>query len=116
VFVVNFKEREETPVDMAGCTDVYMRWLVGRRTGAKTYAMRHFEIKPGGQIPLHSHPEEHQIFVLDGAAQVIGGEQEQIAKKDDIVFVPSDLPHGYDNTKGTKSFRFICVIPLLNKE
>ena len=116
MYVINFKEREETPVDMVESKDVYMRWLVGRRTGAKTYAMRHFEIKAGGMIPLHSHPEEHEIFVLDGEAKILGGLDGQVARKDDVVFIPSDLPHGYDNTKGAKSFRFICVIPLLEKE
>ena len=116
MYVVNFKEREETSVEMAESKDVYMRWLVGRRTGAKTYAMRHFEIKPGGIIPLHSHAEEHEIFVLEGEAKMIGGKEIMVAKKDDVVYVPSDEPHGYDNTNGTSSFRFICVIPLLNKE
>ena len=109
MYVMNFKEKEETPVEFAGSKNVMMRWLVGRRSGAKTYAMRHFDMKPGGIIPLHSHPEEHEIFVL-------GEVEGLVAKKDDVIFVPSDLPHGYDNTEGKKSFRFICVIPLLNKE
>lgn len=116
MYVINFKEREETPVDFAGSENVFVRWLVGRRTGAKTYAMRHFEIKPGGIIPLHTHEEEHQIFVLQGEAKVLGGGEKLVAKKDDVVFVPSNLPHGYDNTEGTELFRFICVIPLLKKE
>ncbi|KXH74181.1 MAG: hypothetical protein AM326_10070 [Candidatus Thorarchaeota archaeon SMTZ-45] len=116
MYVINYKEREETYVELAGSKNVMMRWLVGRRTGAKTYAMRHFEVKPGGIIPLHSHHEEHEIFVLEGEAKVLGDVEGLIAKKDDVVYVPSDLPHGYDNTKGTKPFRFICVIPLLEKE
>lgn len=113
MYVINYKEREETPVELAGSKDLKVRWLVGRNTGAKTYAMRHFEIKPGGIIPLHTHDEEHEIFVLEGEAKVLGGEECAIAKKDDVVFVPSNLPHGYDNTDGKKSFRFICCIPLL---
>ncbi|MFW9956273.1 MAG: cupin domain-containing protein, partial [Candidatus Thorarchaeota archaeon] len=72
MYAINFREREETPVDLAGSTNVFVRWLVGRNTGAKTYAMRHFEIKPGGIIPLHSHEEEHEIFVLEGKAKVLG--------------------------------------------
>lgn len=116
MYVINFKEKEETPVDLAGSKNVMVRWLVGKRTGAKTYAMRHFDVRPGGIVPLHSHPEEHEIFVLEGEAKVLGDVEGLVAKKDDVVFVPSDLPHGYDNTEGTKSFRFICVIPLLKKE
>ena len=116
MFVGNFKERDEVPVELAGSKNVTMRWLIGKQTGAKTYAMRYFEIKPGGIVPLHSHPEEHEIFILEGEAKVLGGEQDAMAKKDDVVFVPSNLPHGYDNTSGVKSFRFICVIPLLEKK
>lgn len=116
MYVINFKEREENPVEMAGSKNVMMRWLIGRRTGAKTYAMRHFEVQPGGIIPLHAHPEEHEIFVLEGEAKVLGDVEGLIAKKDDIVYVPSDLPHGYDNTNSSKPFRFICVIPLLEHE
>ena len=113
MYVINYKEREETPVELAGSRDMTVRWLIGRNTGAKTYSMRHFEIKPGGIIPLHSHKEEHEIFVLEGEAKVLGGEEGTVAKKDDVVFVPSNLLHGYDNTEGKKSFRFICCIPLL---
>ncbi|MFX1606690.1 MAG: cupin domain-containing protein [Promethearchaeota archaeon] len=116
MYVINFEEREENPVDFAASKNVFVRWLIGRGTGAKTYAMRHFEIKPGGIIPQHSHEEEHEIFVLEGKAKVLGGKEVLVAKKDDVVFVPSSLPHGYDNTDGTESFRFICVIPLLEKE
>ncbi|MFW9976031.1 MAG: cupin domain-containing protein [Candidatus Thorarchaeota archaeon] len=116
MYVANFKERDEAPVELDGSKNATMRWLIGKRTGAKRYAMRHFEIKPGGIIPIHSHPEEHEIFVLEGEAKVLGDVEGLVAKKDDIVFVPSDMPHGYDNTKGSKSFRFICVIPLLENE
>ena len=77
--------------------------------------MRIFEIAPGGIIPLHNHIEEHEIFVLNGKAKIIG-DLGGIAKKDDVIFVPSNEPHGYDNTEGKDIFRFICVIPILNDE
>ena len=115
MYIVNFKERDATDVDLAGSKNVAMRWLIGKRTGALTYAMRLFEIAPGGLIPLHNHEEEHQIFVLNGMAKVLGN-PEGHAKKDDIVFIPPNEPHGYDNTEGTEIFSFICVIPLLDKE
>lgn len=114
MYVINFEEREEEEVQLAGCKGVTMRWLVGRRTGAKTYAMRYFHIKPGGIIPVHSHPEEHEIFVLEGKAKVLGDLEGTIAQADDVVYIESDAPHGYDNTEGVKPFRFICVIPLLD--
>lgn len=115
MYVVNYKERDLKDVEMAGSQKVTVRWLVGRQTGARTYAMRLFEIAPGGFIPIHGHEEEHEIFVLHGKAKVIG-KSEGTAKKDDVVYVPPNEPHGYDNREGKEVFRFICVIPLLNKE
>jgi quercetin dioxygenase-like cupin family protein len=115
MYVVNYKQRESKDVEMAGSQKVTVRWLIGRQTGARTYAMRLFEIAPGGFIPIHTHEEEHEIFVLHGKAKVHGS-HEGVAKKDDVVYVPSNEPHGYDNRDGKEIFRFICVIPLLNKD
>jgi quercetin dioxygenase-like cupin family protein len=113
---VNYQEREEHEVTLAKSKKTTMRWLVDKSNGAKTYAMRHFVIAPGGIIPLHSHPEEHEIFILSGSAKVLGADEGVFAKKDDVVYVPSNEEHGYDNTKGDEPFSFICVIPLLDKE
>ncbi len=114
-YVINYREREERPIEMQGSSGATVRWLIGRTTGARTYAMRLFEIQPGGIIPLHNHPEEHEIFVLDGEATLLGQPQTTIARKDDVIFIPPNEPHGYDNTQGKSVFRFICVIPLLEK-
>ena len=116
MYVMNFEEREEEEVQVPGCIGVTMRWLVGRGTGAKTYGMRYFHVKPGGIIPVHTHPEEHEIFVLEGKAKLLGDLEGTIAKADDVIYIPSDAPHGYDNSEGTRHFRFICVIPLLNNQ
>jgi quercetin dioxygenase-like cupin family protein len=116
MYAINYKEREEEEVTMANSEKTTVRWLIGRRTGAKTYAMRHFEIAPGGIVPLHTHDEEHEIFILQGKAKMLGAPEESYAVKDDVVFIPSNEEHGYDNREGTEPFRFICVIPLLKKE
>lgn len=115
MYVVDYHDREVLEVDLKGSKNVTVRWLIGKRTGALNYAMRLFEIAPGGLVPLHDHDEEHEIFVLNGEAKILGS-NEGYAKKDDIVFVPPNQPHGYDNTDGKETFRFICVIPLLEKE
>ncbi|MFW9921522.1 MAG: cupin domain-containing protein [Candidatus Thorarchaeota archaeon] len=115
MYTVNYKERPEEEVNLAGATKTTVRWLIGKRTGARTYAMRMFTIRPGGKIPLHSHEEEHEIFVIQGRAKVLGAPEETYATKDDVTFIPSNIEHGYDNTEGKENFRFICVIPLLDK-
>jgi quercetin dioxygenase-like cupin family protein len=115
LYVIDYEERDEIRVDMPGAEKTTMRWLVGRRSGARTYAMRYFEIEAGGKIPLHQHAEEHEIFILDGEAKLLGGDEGMTAKKDDVVFIEPNEPHGYDNTEGESPFRFICVIPLLEE-
>ncbi len=116
MYIVNYKEREESEVTMPGSKKVTMRWLVGKMTGATTYSMRRFEIQTGGIIPLHTHDEEHQIFVLRGQAKALGFPEGAMAKKDDVVFIPPRVEHGYDNTNGKEPFIFICVIPLLEQD
>jgi quercetin dioxygenase-like cupin family protein len=112
LYVLNYKEREEKDVPLPGVMKTTMRWLIGRRTGAKTYAMRYFEMQPGGIIPTHTHDEEHEIFILNGEAKVLGECDTDVAKKNDVVFIPAGHPHGYDNADGKEVFSFICVIPL----
>ncbi|MHA2210657.1 MAG: cupin domain-containing protein, partial [Candidatus Thorarchaeota archaeon] len=102
-------------VSLPGAIKTTMRWLIGKRTGANTYAMRYFEMQPGGIIPIHTHDEEHEIFILNGEAKVLGDCDKDVARKDDVVFIPADHPHGYDNTDGKEVFSFICVIPLLTE-
>ncbi|MHA1615437.1 MAG: hypothetical protein ACTSYJ_11370, partial [Candidatus Thorarchaeota archaeon] len=58
MYVVNYNKRELKDVELAGSHKTTVRWLIGRQNGAKTYAMRIFEIGPGGIVPLHEHPEE----------------------------------------------------------
>ncbi len=115
MYVINYEEREETEVDKPGVEKTTVRWLIGRRSGAKTYAMRVFTMAPGGIIPLHTHTEEHEIFILQGQAKLLSEEEGKIARKNDVVFIPQDMPHGFDNRDSNEEFKFICVIPLLEK-
>ena len=53
------------PVEMEGAKDVDIRWLISKEDGAENFAMRMFELQPGGHTPLHTHPQEHEVFVVD---------------------------------------------------
>jgi quercetin dioxygenase-like cupin family protein len=80
---------------------------------APHYIMRRFDIQAGGSIGVHSHPEEHEIYVLEGELQLIDGDgNKEKVVAGEFVFVPSDEPHGYAN-EGKKAAAFICVIPKL---
>ena len=64
--VMNTNNVESQKVDMEGAAGCTVRWLVGEKDGAPTFAMRQFEVEPGGYTPRHHHPYEHEVFVLEG--------------------------------------------------
>ena len=109
----NYKEVKEEDVTKANSTKTTIRWLLTKEDGAINFTMRRFEIKPGGEIGLHKHPEEHEIYILQGTGCLYDEQGSSIeVKSGDVVFVPPDELHGYKN-EGNESLAFICVIPYL---
>ncbi|MHA1209556.1 MAG: cupin domain-containing protein [Candidatus Freyarchaeota archaeon] len=112
----NYRDVAEEEVTLADSSGATIRWLITEKDGAPRYAMRRFEIKPGGRIGLHSHPEEHEIYVLSGKARIFNDQGfETVAGPGDALYVPPNEKHGYENT-GDETFTFICVIPILKKQ
>ena len=66
-------EVELQAVDMEGAAHTKVRWLLGKNVDAANFAMRLFEIEPGGHTPRHQHDYEHEIFVLEGEGHVLEG-------------------------------------------
>lgn len=89
---------------------VKVRWLICDKDGAPNFAMRHFEIAPGGFTPHHEHPWEHEVFVLAGAGTVVSAEGEEALKPGGVVFMPAGEKHQFRNT-GSESLRLLCLIP-----
>jgi len=109
----NYLDIVEEKVTTYGSTGVTVRWLITKQDGAIRYVMRRFEIQPNGQIKLHSHAEEHEIYVLSGTARVFNDKGfETTAVSGDVLFVPPHETHGYE-TVGENPFTFLCVIPIL---
>lgn len=104
-------EAEDVPAPAKG---VKVRWLITEETGAPNFAMRQFLVEPGGATPFHTHPWEHEAFILSGSGVVIGGDDKKLLKPGDVVFVPPDEEHQFMNT-GDEELRFLCLIPLKKK-
>lgn len=101
----------ETPT-LAGTHGCSLRWLITKKDGAQHYAMRLFELRPGGSIPIHVHSDiEHEIFVLDGEAVCNDGESRTQLTPGMVLLVQPGDKHGFQNIFD-KPFRFICVIPI----
>ncbi|MCA9248326.1 MAG: cupin domain-containing protein [Planctomycetales bacterium] len=101
---------EAQAVDMQGAKDCTVRWLVGEVDGAPTFAMRQFDVAPGGHTPRHSHPYEHEIYVLEGDGVAYEGDKARPLTKGDVIFVEPDEVHQFENT-GDAVMKFLCLIP-----
>jgi quercetin dioxygenase-like cupin family protein len=94
----------------SGASKVKVRWLITKDVGAENFAMRLFEIGVEGYTPLHTHPWEHEIFVLNGKGFVFDGEKKMPFKSGDAVFVPGNEKHQFKNS-GKELLKVLCLIP-----
>lgn len=98
------------PVTMEGSSGCQVRWLVDEAQGAPNFAMRQFEVAPGGYTPRHSHPYEHEVFVLEGTGVVLEGDAEHRLAAGDFVLVTPNEVHQFRNT-GSQPLKFLCMVP-----
>jgi quercetin dioxygenase-like cupin family protein len=90
---------------------VSMKVVISHQDGAPNFVMRVFEIQPGGHTAYHTHPWEHEVYVLEGKGTVRQGEKEHQVETGSFVFVPPEEEHNFANA-GDGAFRFICVVPV----
>jgi len=100
-------------MDMPGAMGVTMRLMVGRDDGAPNFAMRLFEVQPGGHTPHHSHNYEHEIMIVEGDADVACGPEGQETKSataGDVLYIPANQLHQFRN-QGAGVLKFMCLVP-----
>lgn len=101
---------EGKAVSETGASGATIRVLMGDNVGAPNFTTRHFELAPGGHTPFHTHPWEHEVFVLAGKGKARRKDGETEIGPGAFIFVPADEEHGFVNT-GNETFSFLCVIP-----
>ena len=97
--------------DGEGVLHVEKRMLVGPGDGAPTFSMRRFTVGAGGCTPYHTHPWEHEVYVLAGRGEVRFADASRSVAPGDFVFVPPNDEHQFVNT-GEEAFEFLCIVPL----
>lgn len=100
--------RDSEPVEEI--PGVVKREVITAEDGAQNFTMRIFDIEPGSSTPSHSHPHEHEVFIVSGKGMVVGGQGATPINKDSVVFVAPNESHVFVNV-GNEPLRFICVIP-----
>ena len=92
---------------------VDMRVVIGPEEDAPNFVMRVFDVRPGSSTPFHTHPWEHEVYVLSGEAVVRGESDETRLKAGSVVYVKPEEVHCFLNV-GDEVLRFICVIPKID--
>lgn len=107
---LHISEVKTDEMSECGSEGTKVRWLITKEDGAENFAMRCFEMNPGGHSPHHSHSWEHEVFILDGECLVVCGSQRKKAGPGYALFIPPNTMHHFRNT-GKKVLRFLCLVP-----
>jgi quercetin dioxygenase-like cupin family protein len=110
MIVKNADDVESGVVKMDGVKGAHIQWLASKTDGALNFAMRRFKLVPGGKIGLHEHAWEHEIYILSGKGVTYNESETRQIGPGDVIFIPGNEPHGYDNT-GDEDLVFICMVP-----
>jgi len=106
----HFDEVELEPVYAEGSDKVKIRWLIAQKDGAPNFAMRMFEVEPGGYTPYHKHDWEHEIWCVEGKGSFVTERGEMAFSAQDFIYVDPGLMHQFRNA-GDSTLKFLCLIP-----
>lgn len=84
--------------------------LIGSAEGAANFALRYFEIAPGGVSALDCHTHDHGVVVLRGHGVARLGAERHAIGAGDVVYVAPDEVHQFEND-GDEPLGFLCAVP-----
>lgn len=110
MIVKQYEEVENQTVNAEGAVKTSIRWLVGKDSAAPNFYLRQLELEKGGHTPYHSHPWEHEVYVLQGNGQLnTRGESIRLTSGTFALIMPGE-EHQFENL-GDNTFKFLCIIP-----
>jgi len=97
-------------IDMEGVKGVSIRWLISKKDAAPNFAMRLFDVAPGGHSPLHSHDWEHEVYIVDGEGYLEFEGERRPFEQGWFILVPPGREHRFVNS-GDGDLKFLCLVP-----
>ena len=94
----------------SGTAGATRRVLIGPADGARNFAMRYFEIPPGGRSALDRHAHDHGVYILKGKARLALRGAAHDLGPGDVAYIAPYEAHQLENT-GDEPLGFLCVIP-----
>ena len=86
------------------------RELVSGELGAESLTVAHATLHPDGGAPLHTHPTEEAMVILEGEAVAWLGDDEVVVSRGQTVLAPAGVKHGFVNRSG-KPVRIMAIFP-----
>jgi quercetin dioxygenase-like cupin family protein len=90
---IHYLDQEAEVVDMDGAQGTVIRHVITEKDGAPNFNMRVLSMEPGGLSPNHSHPWEHEFFILSGEGIGEVDNKEGNVRQGDVIYVPPDIQH-----------------------
>ncbi len=84
--------------------------LIGPGDGAAHFALRYFEVAPGGASALDEHAHDHGVAIVRGRGSVLLGDTEHAVSVGDVVYVAPGERHRFRNV-GDEPLGFLCIVP-----
>lgn len=114
MIVKNYEEVLNEDVKMEGVRGATVRWLIGEDSSAPNFHMRLFTLEPNGHTPFHAHNYEHEIYVVSGSGKLNSDNGPVQLETGSFALINPNEKHQFENT-GNQPFKFLCMIPRLNK-
>jgi len=92
-----------------GASGIKFYPMLTAKEGTPNFAMRLFEIGPGGYTPRHQHSWEHEVYIISGDGFVLKGEEKIKIEEDDFIFIEPSEVHQF--RAGENGMSMICVVP-----
>jgi quercetin dioxygenase-like cupin family protein len=103
------------PYAKGGAVGGSVRVVIGPQDGAHNFAVRYFEIEPGGQSSFDRHEHDHGVYILRGRARVLLGWEVYEVAPGDVVYIAPNEPHQFESI-GDEPLGFLCVVPPKKEE
>lgn len=78
-------------------TGIRINFPVDAQTGAASSAAVYFEVESEQHIGRHTHSAEEILFVLEGEAEAVVGDERGRLSKEEMAVVPANVPHDLYN-------------------
>ena len=99
---------EQRPYKQGGGFAGITRYVLADEVPA-AFALRYFELEPGGYSSLEKHSHVHLVIALRGEGKAIVGDEVVELEPFDAVYVPPMTPHRWIN-EGAGPFGFLCPV------